>query len=70
MAIHDEPDCMNPYCRYMEPHHHGFACDWTCKECCGVCHPDCPAYSNTIAEAITDRMEKQHGSDHRPTDAG
>lgn len=43
-AIHREPDCLGyNRCRVMEPHKHGFACDKTCNECWGLCHPDCPA---------------------------
>lgn len=45
-TTHIEPECLNIYngCQYMEPHHHGLACDETCKECQGKCHPACPQY--------------------------
>ena len=44
-TIHQEPDCApdNANCKYPEPHHHGFACDKTCRDCQGQCHIDCPA---------------------------
>ncbi len=44
---HIEPDCLDPNngCNYNEPHHHGLACDDTCVECKGKCHPKCPVYS-------------------------
>ena len=44
-TTHFEPDCMDSKgCHYMEPHHHGFACDETCEECQGKCHPACPQH--------------------------
>lgn len=49
-AVHIEPDCRDHNgCKYPDPHHHGFACDNTCQECWGICHPDCPA-NKTIKE--------------------
>ncbi len=46
IPIHDEPECHvgPPECSYNEPHYHGLACDKTCPECWGYCHPICPAY--------------------------
>lgn len=50
--VHDEPMCLDPGngCGYFEPHHHGFACDATCRECFGHCHPACPAYGDEEEE--------------------
>lgn len=43
--VHNEPYCTEGNgCRYMEPHRHGLACDRSCTECEGNCHPDCPVY--------------------------
>lgn len=44
IVIHNEPDCDGDNgCNYQEPHHHGLACDVSCRECRGDCHFDCPA---------------------------
>lgn len=46
VGVHDEPDCTDIHngCFYPEPHKHGFACDRSCNECHGHCHPSCPEY--------------------------
>jgi hypothetical protein len=58
---HVEPQCTDKRngCTYEEPHYHGLACDDTCVECNGKCHPNCPAYSevkrgNAAFEAFID----------------
>lgn len=58
---HVEPYCTDPDngCEYVVQHHHGLACDDSCIECQGKCHPSCPAYSeikrgNAAFEAFID----------------
>lgn len=54
IGVHYEPDCTDIHngCFYPEPHKHGFACDRTCKECYGFCHPDCPEYTTSKREEM------------------
>ncbi len=40
---HKEPPC-DYNCMNMAPHRHGLSCNTRCRDCHGVCHPDCPAY--------------------------